>query len=424
MTATTAHGRCGSCGTAAPLGASFCPSCGAPLGDVSVIRLEPIGSEPGGRQPLTPDVETYGRQLSRRTKALAVVGIAALLGVLVATRSPAERVDHATSTTVPASTTTSTAAPDSTTTSADPGEPAPTTTTLSAISGLPATNGYLVALSAEGELLQIDLAGGKVAKRPVEGGGANQFIELRPLGSGLVIHREDRIELLTRTGEQRSLGSGWIAAASSRHLLIARYSGTFASFELVDEEGETVSTVNATQFSWTGLTPDGRVVVSRGQRIGTIDAETGAFTHIADGIPLYTASGPLVRITCATITDCELRSGPHDDPDRWRAPTTVLPQQADVSASPDGRLLVAMSWETGERTLIDLSDGSALQLGTTGPTGSTSFSADGRWLAFIASPGSEIELVSTDTGQSHTVPLPGSELVAVTFTSEPVIANG
>lgn len=421
MTTSIEVAACRGCATPAPLGASFCPSCGAPLGDVALIRLEPISADsPDRRPPDTTIAERHGA-LGRRAKAWAALACAALVVALLATRAPRDDAGP--------SATSTTAAPVATTTASTTTQPtleltksAPPEPAVPALSGLPDIDGFLVAVDTEGELVQVALETGQVSK--IELGGTTQYAQLRPFGSNLIVQFDAHIVALTPSGEQRPLGAGWAVSVTNRFALVVRPNerSRNTTFDLVDSAGTAVATLAEENAVWASLTPDGRVVVQRAQRIGTVDPQTGTFTHIADGVALSTTtSSTLLRMTCQSIRACEVRSGPFEDPDRWRVSKELIPSFAEFTPSPDGRYLAALSWDTEERTLIDLADGSRRELGARRQPTSMSFSADGRWLALISESGSEIELVSVDGREPHTVDLGGGQLAALTFADQPAI---
>ncbi len=414
MTAPTALGACRKCAKAAPLGASFCPSCGSPVGDIAVIQLEPVGARHAhaldNAEP--PPVTGWG------VKALLVGGCCLLVALLLVTRSPSERSAPATPTTQPTTTTTTQLVAEPATTS-----PA-TETTLAPFVGLPPLEGYLVALGAHGDLLQIDLDTGVATSMAFAESGTYSRFHL--LNNGVLLQGDERLELITPSGEQRPFGSGWVIATTPELALVAS-SGPSQTIELRDNSGTVVATPNAEAAVWVGLTSQGAVAVQRGQRIGIVDGKTGAFGHLADGVAFYAAGNALVRLSCETISRCEVRSGPFDDPDRWRISADAVPRGAELTSSPSGRYLVASDWNTGERILVDLASGGIRQLESLNdgmPGSSVSFSADERWLASISSADrTELTLTSLDDEAVHTLPLAHGRLVAVAFTPKPVIAS-
>jgi hypothetical protein len=317
-------------------------------------------------------------------------------GVLAATASRS-RTEAAPPTTSEATTTT-TSGP---TTAALLAEP-PTTSPEEVVTPVPGASGYLiVGVSSPGRLLEVDLSSGAVRTLPYDPGNGTVY-HITPLGSMLLLQHENKLVAVDlATGGVTSLGTDvHVLSASHRAALLSRFDPASAtqSSELIDAGGAR-RPVGQTDGA-VGLSEDGRILAMRAEQIGWVGPE-GGFDALTTGEVLATSPTALVRLACTTASECELRSGPLDEPDRYRRPIEEQLLQASLYPGLDGRYLTVLRWTDGRLAIFDMATGAAATIQEASGGNVPAYSPDGVWLAW------------TDNGSIHLANVQTAEHIVV-----------
>lgn len=385
-----ATGRCASCGAGLPVGAAFCPSCGAAVDAVPVLPLA------GERSAADLDATRDERPRSGRTLVAVVAAVIGVLVVLSSFSGGEDPGEEAGSTS-----TTSTTRPPRTTTTG------PTSTSVPGPvlpgGALPAASGLaLVGRHGDG-IVVVELGSG--AQATVAGPPSGPADLLGVSAGGLLALSDGEVALLGGPGADspwRPIDvSGWrVDWIDPRGLLVlgVRDAAGVTTFGGVDADGSVVVLPLDDRFqaasSGVAAVEGGRVLLSTLDGVYQV-AEDGTADRVATGRLLDVANGRLLRYGCDDSFDCRASvvdlSG--------AAPELVLPPlpiPGDYwvgGLSPDGRRVWVSGYDqrTG-REVLHVHDGERWTSTDVdaGSMGSYRWTEDGSTLVWIDSVAGEV----------------------------------
>lgn len=411
-----ARTSCAACGSSLPKGSTYCPSCGALAGAGPALELD-LDQPTASGTPAPAVVELGGRRPSGRAIG---IGIAVVVGVIVAASVLGSRGDDTSSATTTAAEPPSTTAPPTTTS-------VPATTTTAPMRRevlgplLDRTTGWAIAvIDDDGRVLRVELDSGMVTQLTrIRFRNADL---LRSVGKALVVSHDGQVDAIGPDGEVvridnqvrlvPSLEAGTVILQSNTG------DGGAGRWRLdvgpdghVTPVAQPVVVATSTPYAYlAGVLADGRplmVANPGGTYVGALD---GSFRRLTGGAPMAMGPDAVITFECDDRLSCSIQRVGLDGSRSSVAPVGTFPVGTfgDLGAtSPDGRYLFASGYgDTGPTAVrIDLTTGTA----ETGPApynGGFGSSTPGVW-----APDSSALVVVDDRSRVQLWPVAGDSVV-------------
>ena len=398
--------RCSACSSEIDAASRFCSKCGTEQvldtdGDVFADSLRTASSATPPLAAETPPRYGHGGSTNWPRAALAAAAAVVVVGGGLALFSRSS----------------SPPAPTPSTTTARPAPGNPTTGTTAPDGTISRATGYAIGLRSDGTMVRVDLATGRTCPLEETVAAETRFQSLHTNGTDIIAMSQGSVSVISASATEARVDLGVgdrVITSPGGRWVVAEEMDPSEAAPLAWRRGqsEAASMAIAPGMAIVGIAGD-EVVLSGGGSIFLLNPTTGQSRFVAAGIPIATADDVLVRSVCSSPTNCEIRWGPWDDPNRAIRP---LPDSYRGMwafpgfgvLSPDRSKVAALDTSYGAQRVrvLDLERGTE----TSFPAGSlvgrfptVSFSEDGLHIVHV-----NRERVEGATGRIVISPLDGS----------------